>query len=132
MRLIRTLLVDDSSEFLEAAQRFLATETKVEIIGQAHSGQDAVKAATRLEPDLILMDLSMPGMNGLDATRQIKALPDPPKVIILTIYDNPEYRTAAQAVQADGFVTKSEFGSELLPLIQEIYSEALIAEPEQG
>lgn len=132
MRLIRTLLVDDSSEFIEAAQRFLAPETNVEIIGQAHSGQDAVEAATKLEPDLILMDLSMPGMNGLEATRQIKALPDPPQVIILTIYDNPEYRTAAQAVEADGFVTKSEFGSELLPLIQKIYAEELVAEAEQG
>lgn len=132
MDLIRTLLVDDSSEFLEAAQRFLASDPQIEISGVFRSGQEAVEAAARLRPDLVLIDLAMPGMNGLEATRQIKALANPPQVIILTLYDHDEYRAASAAVHSDGLLTKSEFGSELLPLIHLLFPEELAVETEQG
>jgi len=67
------------------------------------------------------MDVAMPGMNGLEATRQIKARPAAPRVVILTFYDNPEYRAVAQTVGADGFVTKSDFAAQLLPLIYALF-----------
>lgn len=130
--LIRTLLVDDSSEFLEAAQRFLNSDPQIEICGILRSGQEAVDAVKRLHPDLVLMDLAMPGMNGLAATRQIKALADPPLVIILTLYDHAEYRLASEAVDADDFITKSEFGSELLPLIHRLFPGEMVPEPEES
>ena len=63
----------------------------------------------------------MPSMNGLEATRQIKALPGAPCVVILTLQDNPEYRLAAESVRADGFIAKSEFGTQLLPLIHTLF-----------
>ena len=71
-------------------------------------------------PNLVLMDLAMNGMSGLEATRHLKAQPDPPWVIILTLHDNLEYRAAAERARADGFVAKSEFGDELLPLIHHL------------
>ncbi|MCP4516579.1 MAG: response regulator transcription factor, partial [Delftia sp.] len=73
--------------------------------------------------DLVLMDLAMPGMSGLEATRQIKARPSGPRVIILTLYDSPEYRAAAQELGADGFVIKSEFFDQLQPAIHTLFAQ---------
>ena len=114
---IRIILVDDNPEFLHAAANFLAANPQVEIVGQAASGREAVEQVTRLQPDVVIMDMVMPTMNGLKATQQIKAQAQPPYVIILTLYDDPEYRAEAQRVNADGFIPKSDFGSRLLPLI---------------
>jgi DNA-binding NarL/FixJ family response regulator len=117
MELIRTLLVDDSPEFLEAAGRFLAADPYIELVGTVLSGKEAIEQVSILNPDLVLMDLAMPGINGLETTRRIKAEPDAPRIIILTLHDNPEYRAASESVDADGFIAKSDFGAELLPLI---------------
>lgn len=121
MAAIRTLLVDDSLEFLEAAERFLDSDPQIEIVGTVDSGLDAIEKASLLQPDLVLMDLAMPGINGLEATRQIKTHLNPPRVIILTLLDNLEYRRASSAVLADGFISKSEFGEKLLPQIYALF-----------
>jgi DNA-binding NarL/FixJ family response regulator len=115
--------VDDSPEFLESATRFLSEDLQIEIVGHALSSRDAMAQVTTLHPDMVLMDLAMPEMNGLEATRRIKARHSAPYVVILTLFDNLEYRAAAKAVGADGFITKSEFGTQLLPLIHELLSE---------
>jgi DNA-binding NarL/FixJ family response regulator len=117
---IRILLVDDSPGFLKSAARFLSAEPRIEVAGQALSSRDALEQVISLRPDLVLIDVAMPGMNGLEATRRIKAQSDAPQVIILTMHDNPEYRAEARIAGADGFVSKSEFGSQLLPLIYEL------------
>jgi DNA-binding NarL/FixJ family response regulator len=117
---IRVLLVDDSSEFLEAVARFLSSDGRIELIGSTYSGQEVLQKVPDVKPDLILLDIAMPDMNGLELTRRIKAQPGAPRVIILTLYDNSEYRSAAGAVQADGFVAKSELGEQLLPLIHSL------------
>jgi DNA-binding NarL/FixJ family response regulator len=127
MKSIRTLLVDDSPEFIEAARLFLSSDNQIEIVGYALSGEDAIKQVERLSPDLVLMDLAMPCMSGLDATREIKSSPTSPRVIILTLHDNLEYRTASRAVHSDGFVTKSEFGNLLLPQIYALFEEQKVA-----
>ncbi len=119
---LRILLVNDNFTFLESATRFLATDARLEIIGRVLSGGEALEQVPRLCPDLVLMDLSMPGMNGLEATRRIKAQPSAPYVIILTLNDSKEYRAAALAVGADGFVTKSEIGTALLPLLHSLFA----------
>ncbi len=120
---IRVLLVDDNDAFLETVARFLADDQQIEIVGQANSGPDALEQVEHLRPDLVLMDLAMPGMSGLEATRQIKARPTGPRVIILTLYDSPEYRAAAQELGADGFVVKSEFFDQLQPAIHTLFSQ---------
>jgi len=115
------MLVDDSHEFLDSAVRFLSADPRVMIVGHALSGDDALEQIQRLKPDLVLMDLAMPGMNGLQATSHIKAESSAPYVIILTLYDSPEYRAAAADVGADGFIIKSEFGTQVLPLIDVLF-----------
>ena len=128
MQAIRTLLVDDSSDFLDAAIRFLSSDPQIEIIGHSLKGTDAIQDVKRLNPDLVLMDLAMPGMNGLETTRQIKKMPNAPLVIILTLHDNYEYRMASEAVHADGFIPKSEFGVLLLPQIYSLFAEKIVAQ----
>ncbi len=120
---VRILLVDDSLSFLKVAAEFLAMDPQIEIVGSALSGRDALDQVTQLKPDLVLMDLEMPEMNGLEATAQIKVQPGAPCVVILTFHDNPEYRAAAKTVGADGFVCKSQFAEELLPLIHTLFTE---------
>lgn len=119
--LLRILLVDDNRRFLEAVRRFLTRES-FEIVGQALSGVAALEQVAHLHPDLVLMDMAMPQMDGLEATRRIKARPNPPRIIMLTLHDNPAYATEAKAVGADGFVAKSEFGTQLLPVIRTIFA----------
>ena len=125
MSKIRVLLVDDSPEFLKLATQFLATVQEIDPVGVALTGQDALVLAVGLQPDLILMDLVMPEMNGLDATRQIKAMPDPPIVIVLTGHDTSEYRRAAATAGADGFMYKPELFTDLLPLMRRLTTVAL-------
>lgn len=118
---IRTLLVDDGVEFLEAVSRFLASDPEIEVIGQAVSAADALEKVEDHHPDLVLMDIALPDMNGLEVSRRLKSKADGPRVIVLTLYDNREYRRAAQKVHVDGYVTKPELGSQLLPLIHSIF-----------
>lgn len=116
---LRILLVDDSQVFLRSITRFLeAMDARLEVVGYVLSAEDALDCVLRSHPDLVLMDLAMTKMNGLEATRLIKALPNAPYVVILTLNGNREYCTASITVGADGFVTKSEVGTVLLPLIQ--------------
>jgi len=114
---IRVLIVDDSVEFLETVERFLATDQQIEVVGRALSGPEAIEQVEQLHPDLVLMDLAMPGMNGLEATRRINVQPNAPPVLILTLHDNVEYRAAAEELEVAGYVVKSEFFDQLLPAI---------------
>lgn len=111
------MIVDDNFEFLRSAARFLATDPHVLVVGLALSGAEALLQITRLRPDLVLMDITMPQMNGLEVTRSLKSRVNAPHVVLLTYYDTIDYRNAAAAVGADGFISKSEFGTEVLPLI---------------
>jgi len=120
---LRVLLVDDSPEFLESAAYFLSLQPSVKVVGRALSGPDALEMASRLRPDLVLMDWAMPEMTGLEAARRLKAQPGAPRVVILTLHDNPQYRAAAQAAGADGFISKADFGAQLPPLIHRLFAE---------
>jgi DNA-binding NarL/FixJ family response regulator len=119
---IRTLLVDDNPDFLKALSRFLSSDPEIEIVDLVCSAQDALKKIDRSRVDLVLMDIAMPGMNGLEATQQIKTQAGAPRVLLLTLYDSKEYRTAAQDVCADGFVSKLAGEDELLPLIYGLFA----------
>ena len=119
---IRILLVDDSPEFLRALSRFLSSDPEIQIVNHAFSAQDALEKMTQSPVDLVLMDIAMPGTNGLEATRWIKAQANAPRVLVLTLYDSDEYRTEADLVCADGFVSKMASDDELLPLIHTLFA----------
>lgn len=122
MNPLRTLLVDDNQTFAASAAGFLSGRHDVEVVGCAHSAQEAFRMIEETAPDLVLMDVAMPDIDGFEATLKIKAGPKPPLVVILTLHDYPEYRDKARAIGADGFVSKAEFGTKLLPLIDSFYT----------
>lgn len=115
---VRVLLVDDNPGYLEVASRLLAADPAVRVLGEAGTAEEALLMLSRARPDVVLMDLSLPGMSGLEATRRIKARPDAPKVVIVTLHDDPEYRAAALGAGADEFVAKSELRTNLRRVIQ--------------
>lgn len=125
MKNLRVLLVDDNERFLDSIERYLISIPGIHIdcIAKGRSGEDAIGLCTTLKPDLILIDLTMPGINGLDAMRLIKQSKNPPRAIMLTIHDSDEYRWAAKDAGADGFLTKSEFMQKLMPIIRTIFPE---------
>lgn len=117
---IRVLVVDDSAVFIEALRRFLEQEAGLEIVAQAFSAVEAIAEVARLHPDLVLTDVDMPGMGGLDLVRQLKDGARPPRVIVLSIF--PEYEKYARRIGADGFVAKGEIGRVLRPLVHDLFA----------
>lgn len=122
---IRTLMVDDHAAFLDELAHFLAEEHEMDVVGRTASGEDALEQTTALRPDLVLMDLAMPGMGGLEATRRLKAEPDAPRVIMLSLHEHSMYHLAARDAGADGFVPKSKLGTTLLPMIHSLFPAAI-------
>lgn len=114
MHRAKVLLVDDDARFIKRLRQFLASETTLEIVGEAGNGQDAIFKARELRPDLVLIDVRMPDVNGLEITRQLKAEMPALTVIVLTVFDLQEYREAAVACGASAFVPKRDMQTQLL------------------
>ena len=104
--LTRVLITDDSIRVRHDLRLLLELSGEMEIIAEASSGLEAVQLAAALSPDVVIMDLEMPGMDGFEATRQIKSRQLAPRVIILSVYAGPEEMELARAAGADSFVTK--------------------------
>ncbi len=113
-----TLLVDDSADFLRSIELALSRFPEVQVVGVALTGADGIAQAERLRPSVVFMDVAMPEMNGLEATRRLKLLRDPPYVVVLTLYDLPEYRAAALAAGADAYVAKRELDARLREVVE--------------
>jgi len=119
-RIVRVLVVDDNQWFREWESKFLAERAGICVVGTAGCASDGIQMARDLHPDLVLMDVAMRGMNGLEATLRIKAEAASPQVVIVTLHDLPQYRTAAAAC-ADGFVPKTQAVWALMPLIDKLF-----------
>ena len=124
MKSKRVLLVDDHEVFLSTATRLLQSIPGFHVVGQATCGEEAIKMAAALHPELVLMDFAMPGMNGLDATLRIKRQHDAPKVIMVTLHNGPSYRALAREAGADGFVAKDKLFVELPRLVAALFPQA--------
>lgn len=122
---VRVLLVDDSPPVLDALAAFLMESTGMDVVETVTSGEYALERTRKLQPDLVLMDLSMPGMGGLEATRRIKTWRDAPRVVALSLHDHPAYRDAARTAGCDGFVSKSEIGDQLMPVIENLFPDRI-------
>ncbi len=94
---LRAIVVDDNPVFLRSASRLLASIQGVEVVGAVTSGKAALAEAALARPDLVLLDLAMPEMDGLEVTRQLSARPGAPQIIIMTVHDLPKYREVARA-----------------------------------
>ena len=106
-RRIRAVIVDDSAFIVESLKLLFAQQECFEVVGVAESGLEAVQRVAEFRPDLVLMDIRMPGMDGLEATRRIKEQKEAPVVIVFTLEDGEGVRVAAKAAGADDFVTKA-------------------------
>jgi DNA-binding NarL/FixJ family response regulator len=120
---IRVLLVDDNPEFLKSAADLLGLQPEYCVIGQAMSGEDALIQVERLSPQLVIIDWAMPVMSGLQATRLIKTRENAPRVIIITLYDLMQYRSAALSAGADGFISKIDWMTQLTALARQMFAE---------
>jgi two-component system invasion response regulator UvrY len=127
MPTLRTMVVDDSPEYIEALSHLLATYPCIGTISQALSAAEALAQVAIVRPDLMLIDVAMPEVNGLELTRTIKAMQRPPRVIVVTLYDTPVYSEAARAAGADGFIGKSQLGERLKEAIMQIFQEACLS-----
>lgn len=117
MKRPRVLLADDHPLILEGLRSLL--ETECEVVGVIRDGRSLVEAASRLRPDVIVLDISLPLLNGIDAARQIKKELPQAKVLFLTMHANPEYLREALAAGASGYVLKTSAGEELPDAIQD-------------
>jgi DNA-binding NarL/FixJ family response regulator len=118
---VRVLLVDDNKSFLETLTRYVGTFPAVNIVGNAASGEEAVRLCKKLNPDLVLMDIKMPGLNGFETARLLKSLDNAPRILLLSFNDDPEYRVESIKSGADGYLAKSEISSGLLRQISSIF-----------
>lgn len=123
MRDITVLLVDDHEAFLNAAQRQLRAHHWIRLLGRALNGREAVMRTEELRPEVVVMDLAMPEMGGLQATRLIKAQDQPPFVIIASHFDDAEHREHAANAGADAFIGKAEYLRDLLPILERLAAE---------
>jgi len=112
--MIRVLLVDDHQILRASLARLLDAEDDIEVVGGAAHGEAAVALVAIERPDVVLMDLSMPGMDGVEATRQIVAAPEPPKVVVLTSFSDRDRILAALDAGAIGYLLKDTEPDDLL------------------
>ncbi len=118
MRRTRILLADDHTLLLEAFQRLLADE--YDVVGTVSDGRALVEETARLRPDVVLVDVSMPLLNGIDAARQLKAIAPETRIIFLTMNEDPDLAAEAFRAGASGYLIKRSAASELMTAIQEV------------
>ncbi|MBI4267031.1 MAG: response regulator transcription factor [Chloroflexi bacterium] len=117
---IKILLVDDHAIMRDGIRALLSPHNDIEIIGEAAEGKEAIEKVGELQPDVVVMDIAMPEMDGLEATRRIMKKYPKAKVLVLTQYDNREYVLAAIKAGATGYVPKRALGSELILAIRTV------------
>jgi two-component system, NarL family, nitrate/nitrite response regulator NarL len=119
---IRVLIADDHRLFAETLEALLATEDRVEVVGSARDGKEAVRLTRKLRPDVVLMDISMPVMDGFEATRRIRKDRQDACVLMLTGSNSRADVDLARKAGAAGYVTKDRIAAELVDAIVEVVS----------
>jgi len=129
MEKIRLMLVDDHDVVRTGLKTFLQTQEGLEVVAEANSGEAAIDLAPRVSPDLVIMDITMAGMDGLEATRKIKQACADCKVLALTVHADKEYFLEMLAAGADGYVTKQVAAEELVGAIHAVVADQVYFQP---
>jgi DNA-binding NarL/FixJ family response regulator len=111
---VRVLIVDDQEPFRLAARMVVELTDGFEVVGEAETGELSVQMASELRPDLVLMDVNLPGIDGLESTRRILAAEHPPIVLLLSTYEEEEYAPRAAECGAAAYIPKASFGPDRL------------------
>jgi DNA-binding NarL/FixJ family response regulator len=111
---VRVLIVDDQLPFREASRMVVEMTDGFEVSGEAEDGEQAIALVEELRPDLVLMDVQMPGIDGIETTRRITSASNPPVVVVMSTHESGDYVDVALAAGAVGFVPKSQFGLDTL------------------
>jgi DNA-binding NarL/FixJ family response regulator len=125
----RVLIVDDHTVIRRGVQGILSTYPEWDLCGEADNGQDAIRLAGELEPEVVIMDVSMPGMNGLEATRIIHDVLPETKVLLLTLHSSSEFVRSAFRAGARGYVLKSDAENELVRALNVVIGEGTYVSP---
>jgi DNA-binding NarL/FixJ family response regulator len=128
--MIRILVVDDHILVRDSLCRLLEGEVDMEVVGKAGSGHEGVSLCRRERPDVVLLDYSLPDIDGLEATQQIVALGVGTRVLVLTMHSNEEYATRLIQIGASGFVVKAASTDELLVAIRKVADRGIYVSPE--
>lgn len=120
---IKVLIVDDHAVVRDGIKAMLSIHDDIEVVGGAAEGREAIEKARELVPEVVIMDIAMPGMDGFEATRRILKENPKTKVLILTQHDSKEYILAAIKAGATGYVPKRALGSELVSAVRAIYQQ---------
>lgn len=126
---IRILVADDHTLLRNGIRALLEDEQDIIIVGEAEDGREAVRLANQLKPNVVLMDIAMPLLNGLEATRQIKREHPEINVLLLTMYDHEEYYRQMLEVGASGYIIKRAAANELVSAIRAVYNGEAVLSP---
>jgi DNA-binding NarL/FixJ family response regulator len=130
MSKIRVLIADDHAIVREGVRALLKLSDDIEVVGEAANGQEAIEAARALAPDVILMDIAMPGLGGLEATLEIRKENPSAKILVLTQYEDREYIRRFLKAGVSGYVLKKSAGADLTATIRAVNRGGLVLDPE--
>jgi DNA-binding NarL/FixJ family response regulator len=125
MKPFRIFIVDDNIHFINAVRRFFSVDKCIEIVGYAQTAKEALEQICFRNPDLVLIDFIMPEMDGAELTTLIKKETEAPRVILLSLYNEPAYHKVAKEVGADGFISKADFSENIFENIEKIFGNIL-------
>jgi DNA-binding NarL/FixJ family response regulator len=126
---IKVLIADDHAVVREGTRRILEQEPDMEVVGEAGDGEEAVNLATSLKPDVAIIDIAMPKLDGIEATKRIKAILPSINVLILSAYDDDQFIFSLLEAGAAGYLLKSIRGRELIDAIRAVYSGESVLHP---
>jgi DNA-binding NarL/FixJ family response regulator len=126
---LRVLLGEDHAVVREGTRQILEAVPDLDVVGEAADGQQVVDLAARLKPDIVLLDLGLPVFNGIEATRRIVAAANPPRVLILSAFDDADYVVAAIEAGASGYLLKSAHGTEVIAAIRAVANGQVVLHP---
>lgn len=129
MARVRVLLAEDHAVVREGTRQILEQDPELTVVGEAADGAEVVSLAARLLPDVVLLDLSLPVMNGVEATRRIRALERPPYVLILSAYDDEDYVVAAIDAGASGYLLKTAHADDVVAAIRAVARGEVVLHP---